>query len=112
MKTLIAVFPVLILATSTFAKDGKFVGVWEGEFETPIYTKLVVGQDQSLVYCEVSSCRDVRCMDMPYTGSLQSTFEYSDESGSYVFERISEEEFEGTYTHVLGDVSTAYYEPE
>ncbi len=102
----------ILLASPALAKDEKFVGVWEGEFETPIYTKLVLKADKTLTYCEVSHCRQVNCMDMNYTGSLDSKFEYEDSLGKWEFVRISEEEFEGTYTHVLGDVSTAYYEPE
>ena len=102
----------IFVGTATSAKDHKYVGVWEGNFDTPIYTKLVLKKDKSLTYCEVSSCRQVSCMDMKYTGSLENKFEYSDTFGKYEFTRISVEEFGGVFTHKEGDVSTAYYEPE
>ena len=49
---------------------------------------------------------------MAYSGSLESVFEHQNEFGTYNFTRISDEEFEATFTHILGDQSTAYYEPE
>ena len=51
-------------------------------------------------------------MDMAYSGTFEGTFEHQGAFGKYVFTRISDEEFEGVFTHVLGDVSYAYYEPE
>ena len=90
----------------------KFVRVWEGSSDTPIYTKLVLDADQKLTYCEVSSCRQVNCFEMAYSGSLDSTFHYLSKFGKYEFTRISSDEFQGLFTHVLGDVSKAYYEPE
>jgi len=101
-----------LLTTPALAKDLKYVGVWEGNFDTPIYTKIVLKPDNGLTYCEVSHCRQVNCMDMKYSGSFENKFEYKDTFGKYEFTRISEEEFEGVFTHIEGDVSTAYYEPE
>ena len=102
-----------LLGTYSSANDvSKFVGVWEGSSDTPIYTKLVLDADQKLTYCEVSSCRQVNCFEMAYSGSLDSTFYYSSKFGKYEFTRISSDEFQGLFTHVLGDVSKAYYEPE
>ncbi|MCY6381557.1 hypothetical protein [Hoeflea prorocentri] len=112
MKRFAALLFGIVLTGPSLAKDAKFVGVWEGDYETPIYTKIVLKDDQSLTYCEVSHCRQVNCMEMAYTGSFASKFEYQDALGKWEFVRISEDEFEGTYTHVEGDVSTAYYEPE
>ena len=102
----------LLAAGQALADEDKYVGVWEGNFDTPIYTKLVMKPEASLTYCEVSSCRQVNCMDMAYSGTFEGTFEHQGAFGKYVFTRISDEEFEGVFTHVLGDVSYAYYEPE
>ena len=102
-----------LLGTYSSANDvSKFVGVWEGSSDTLIYTKLVLDADQKLTYCEVSSCRQVNCFEMAYSGSLDSTCHYSSKFGKYEFTRISSDEFQGLFTHVLGDVSKAYYEPE
>ena len=113
MKRILAFCTLIPIAGAAYAdQDEKFVGVWEGNFDTPIYTKLVLHTDESLTYCEVSSCRQVNCYDMAYSGSLESVFKYQSEFGVYEFTRISDEEFEATFTHMLGDQSTAYYEPE
>lgn len=113
MKTFLILTAMLLFAATASAKDvTKFVGVWEGSFETPIYTKLVLEAEQKLTYCEVSSCRQVNCFDMAYAGSLDSAFHYLSDFGKYEFIRISVDEFEASFTHMLGDVSTAYYEPE
>ena len=85
-----AIAVLVFVAGPVFAGDDKYVGVWEGNFDTPIYTKLVLNSDASLTYCEVSSCRQVNCMDMAYTGSFDKIFEYESAFGKYVFERISE----------------------
>ncbi len=108
----IASAAMVVVAASAEAETLKYVGVWEGDYETPIYTKLVMKADKSLTYCEVSSCREVRCSEMAYSGSFDDKFEYQDAFGKWEFVRLSEDEFEGTYTHMLGEVSTAYYEPE
>lgn len=106
------VFVAAVLTQSAVADEAKFVGEWEGSFGTPIYSKLVVHEDNSLTYCDVSSCQYINCMKMDFTGSLLSKFYYEDGTGKYEFVRISEEEIEATFTNVTGDVSTAYYEPE
>lgn len=100
------------LASPAIAKDEKFVGVWEGNFATPLYTKLVFHKDKSLTYCDVMSCRQINCMKMDFTGSPDGKMSYRDDGGSWEFERISDEEIEGKYTNPEGDVALAIYEPE
>ncbi|MFK7856373.1 MAG: hypothetical protein AB8B79_19815 [Granulosicoccus sp.] len=113
MKYLLAaVFITCSSSAEVLAKDLKFVGVWEGPYDTPIYTKLVFHEDQSLTYCEVSSCHNINCMKMDYDGALDATFTYIDWSGNWKFERISDDEIEGTFTNQQGDVSLSIYEPE
>ena len=113
MKTFLIVMVMINFGTYSSAEELlKFVGVWEGSSETPIYTKLVLDEDQKLTYCEVSSCRQVNCFEMAYSGSLDSIFYYSSDFGNYKFTRISTDEFKASFTHILGDVSIAYYEPE
>lgn len=101
-----------MLCAHAVAGESKFVGEWEGNFGTPIYSKLVVHEDNTLTYCDVSSCQYINCMKMDFTGSLQSKFFYEDGTGKYEFFRVSEEEIEARFINVTGDVSTAYYEPE
>jgi hypothetical protein len=112
MKIAHLIFLAPFFAQSVLAKDLKFVGVWEGNFGTPIYTKLVFHQDETLTYCEVSSCHYVNCKKLPYSGSLAEKFFYRDSSGTYEFHRISDDEIEARFEHIAGDVSIAYYEPE
>ncbi len=113
MRIFLILMAMIFFGTYSSANEvSKFVGVWEGSSETPIYTKLVLDADQKLTYCEVSSCRQVNCFEMAYSGSLDSTFYYSSDFGKYKFTRISTDEFEASFTHMLGDVSNAYYEPE
>ncbi len=112
LKYLGILLATAFMAFPAAAKDKKFVGVWEGNFGTPIYTKIVFHKDQSLTYCDVSSCQYVNCMKMDFTGSLKDKFSYEDATGKYEFSRISEEEIEAKFINVTGDVSTALYEPE
>jgi len=112
MKYFMVVVLVCAVAGTAIAEDTKFVGVWEGPFNTPIYTKLVFHDDQSLTYCDVMSCRQINCMKMDFEGSLSSRFSYVDLSGKWEFERLSEDEIEGRFTNQEGDVSVSFYEPE
>lgn len=109
---IILLLAATIISMPAMAKDAKFVGVWEGNFGTPIYTKLVFHEDKTLTYCEVSSCHYVNCKTMEYSGSLLDKFTYEDSTGKYEFQRISKEEIEAKFVHSAGDVSLAYYEPE
>ena len=112
MRYFLVVCVITMLIQSAGAEEAKFVGEWEGSFGNPIYSKLVVHEDNSLTYCDVSSCQYINCMKMDFTGSLLSKFYYEDSTGKYEFVRLSDEEIEATFTNVTGDVSTAYYEPE
>lgn len=109
---LLLLLSIAIVTQTAVAKEAKFVGVWEGNYGTPIYTKLVFHEDSSLTYCDVSSCQYVNCKKMEYSGSLADVFSYEDSTGKYEFQRISDEEIEATFEHVSGDISTALYEPE
>ena len=112
MRFIGIILATAIMSVPAIAKDKKFVGVWEGKFGTPIYTKLVFHKDKSLTYCDVSSCQYVNCMKMDFKGSLGTKFSYKDGTGKYEFKRVSEEEIEATYENTTGDISTALYEPE
>ena len=107
----LAVAASLSLSTAVIADD-KFVGVWEGPYATPVYTKLVFHDDQSLTYCDVMSCRQVNCFKMNVSGSLNSEFFYEDDTGKWTFAWLNDEEIEASFTNAEGDVSTSYYEPE
>lgn len=112
MRFFVIVALVAVCAVPAAAKDEKFVGVWEGKFDTPLYTKLVFHEDQSLTYCDVMSCRQINCIKMDFVGSPDKKMSYRDETGEWEFVRISAEEIEGTYTNPEGDVALAIYEPE
>ncbi len=112
MKFIALLIMPIVMLSPAMAKDAKFVGVWEGPHNTPVYTKLVFHKDESLTYCEVSSCRYVNCRKISVSGSLDSKFTYKDSTGAWAFNRISEEEIEATFVNAGGGVSTAIYEPE
>lgn len=112
MKSLAICLSLATVVSNTTASDNKFVGVWEGKHGTPVYTKLVFNGGQALTYCDVSSCHYVNCMDIVVDGSVDGRFTYEDATGKWVFQRISEEEIQATFTNGAGDVSSALYEPE
>ena len=109
----IIVLPVMtaLTATSSFAGDLKLVGTWEG-FAAPVYTKLVFREDGGLTYCSVASCRDVSCYDMPFEGSLDGVFTYSDNLRSWTFQRVSEDVVQAQMSTASGTSAIARYERE
>lgn len=109
---IVTVLAMIAASSTTFAKDLKYVGVWEGLGGVPIYTKLVFGADDVLTYCSVQSCRQVSCWKMRYRGDLMGKFSYADDLRSFEFEWTDDQKIKATLTNSEGGQAAAIYEPE